>query len=198
MIIIVRHGQTYWNLEKRMQGHGNSKLTEKGKKQALKIAKYFNKNNLNLNNFILYSSPLKRVIDYVKIINRNLNHKFILKKKLNLSDELKEHKFGLWEGKSDKEIKELFPDQVKKRKLNKWHYKIPQGESYEILYKRVKKFIKKRIKFKKNYVIFTHDMVSRVFRGYLMKYKKEKILNSRHKNSSIFICDKKKIKEIRL
>ena len=198
MIIIVRHGQTYWNLEKRMQGHGNSKLTEKGKKQALKIAKYFNKNNLNLNNFILYSSPLKRVIDYVKIINRNLNHKFILKKKLNLSDELKEHKFGLWEGKSDKEIEELFPDQIKKRKLNKWHYKIPQGESYEILYKRVKKFINKRIKFKKNYVIFTHDMVSRVFRGYLMKYKKEKILNSRHENSSIFICDKKKIKEIRL
>ena len=99
---------------------------------------------------------------------------------------------------SDKEINELFPDQVKKRKLNKWHYKIPQGESYEILYKRVKKFINKRIKFKKNYVIFTHDMVSRVFRGYLMKYKKEKILNSEHKNSSIFICDKKKIKEIRL
>ena len=171
MIIIVRHGQTYWNLEKRMQGHGNSKLTEKGKKQALKIAKYFKKNNLNLNNFILYSRPLKRVIDYAKIINRNLNHKFILKKKLNLSDELKEHKFGLWEGKSDKEIEELFPDQIKKRKLNKWHYKIPQGESYEILYKRVKKFINKRIKFKKNYVIFTHDMVSRVFRGYLMKYK---------------------------
>jgi probable phosphoglycerate mutase len=198
MIIIVRHGQTYWNLEKRKQGHGNSKLTEKGKKQALKIAKYFNKNNLNLNNFILYSSPLKRVIDYAKIINRNLNHKFILKKKLNLSDELKEHKFGLWEGKSDKEIEELFPDQIKKRKLNKWHYKIPQGESYEILYKRVKKFINKRIKFKKNYVIFTHDMVSRVFRGYLMKYKKEKILNSEHKNNSIFICDKKKIKEIRL
>ena len=198
MIIIVRHGQTYWNLEKRKQGHGNSKLTEKGKKQALKIAKYFNKNNLNLNNFILYSSPLKRVIDYAKIVNRNLNHKFILKKKLNLFDELKEHKFGLWEGKSDKEIEELFPDQIKKRKLNKWHYKIPQGESYEILYKRVKKFINKRIKFKKNYVIFTHDMVSRVFRGYLMKYKKEKILNSEHKNNSIFICDKKKIKEIRL
>ena len=198
MIIIVRHGQTYWNLEKRKQGHKNSKLTEKGKKQALKIAKYFNKNNLNLNNFILYSSPLKRVIDYAKIVNRNLNHKFILKKKLNLSDELKEHKFGLWEGKSDKEIEELFPDQIKKRKLNKWHYKIPQGESYEILYKRVKKFINKRIKFKKNYVIFTHDMVSRVFRGYLMKYKKEKILNSKHKNNSIFICDKKKIKEIRL
>ena len=115
-----------------------------------------------------------------------------------IHDYLKFIKFGLWEGKSDKEIKELFPDQFKKRKLNKWHYKIPQGESYEILYKRVKKFINKRIKFKKNYVIFTHDMVSRVFRGYLMKYKKEKILNSRHKNSSIFICDKKKIKEIRL
>ena len=198
MIIIVRHGQTYWNLEKRKQGHKNSKLTEKGKKQALKIAKFFNKNNFNLNNFILYASPLKRVIDFTKIINKNLNHKFNLKKKLKLSDKLKEHKFGLWEGKSDKEIKKLFPDQVKKRKFDKWNYKIPQGESYEILYKRVKKFINIKIEFKKNYIIFTHDMVSRVFRGYLMKYKKKKIMNSEHKNSSIFIFKKNQIKEIRL
>lgn len=198
MIIIIRHGQTFWNLENRKQGHKNSKLTEKGKKQALKIAKFFNKNNFDLNNFILYASPLKRVIDFTKIINKNLNHKFNLKKKLKLSDKLKEHKFGLWEGKSDKEIKKLFPDQVKKRKLDKWNYKIPKGESYEILYKRVKKFINIKIKFKKNYVIFTHDMVSRVLRGYLMKYKKKKIMNSEHKNSSIFIFKKNQIKEIRL
>ena len=91
---------------------------------------------------------MKRVIDFTKIINKNLDHKFNLKKKLKLSDKLKEHKFGLWEGKTDKEIEKIFPDQVKKE-LDKWNYKIPQGGSYEILYKRVKKFINIKIEFKK-------------------------------------------------
>ena len=73
MIIIIRHGETTWNLKKRKQGHKNSKLTAKGKRQAIKVAKFLNKKKYNLNNFHLYSSSLKRVIDYTKIINQNLN-----------------------------------------------------------------------------------------------------------------------------
>ena len=103
MIIIIRHGETYWNLKKRKQGHKNSKLTPEGKKQAIKVAKFLNKKKYNLNDFILYSSSLKRVTDYVKIVNRNLAYKFSFKNKIKLSSFLKEHKFGIWEGKNDTE-----------------------------------------------------------------------------------------------
>lgn len=198
MIIIIRHGETAWNLKKRKQGHKNSKLTSKGKKQAIKVAKFFNKKKYNLNHFILYSSTLKRVTDYTKIINSNLTNRFNFKKQVRLSNQLKEHKFGHWEGKNDKEIEHIFPDQIKKRKVDKWNYVIPGGESYGLLYERISKFIQKKIDLKKNYVIFSHDMVSRVFRGYLMKYKPNKIINSEHKNSSIFIYNNKSLKEYKL
>ena len=141
MIIIIRHGETAWNLKKRKQGHKNSKLTSKGKKQAIKVAKFFNKKKYNLNHFILYSSTLKRVTDYTKIINRNLTNRFNFKKQVRLSNQLKEHKFGHWEGKNDREIEHIFPDQIKKRKVDKWNYVIPGGESYGLLYERISKFI---------------------------------------------------------
>ena len=195
MIIIIRHGETLWNIEKRKQGHKNSKLTPKGKKQALKIAIFLKKKKFNLNKFIFYASSLKRVKDTTKIIFDFINKDY--KKKITFLNSLKEHKFGIWEGKNDKEIKRLFYDQVKKRELDRWNYKIPKGESYALLNKRIKRFKQKKINLKKNYVIFTHEMVSKVLRGLIMKYNRRKILKLKHKNDSIFIYDKKKFKEFK-
>ncbi|MCP4670407.1 MAG: histidine phosphatase family protein, partial [Desulfobacula sp.] len=39
IIFLVRHGQTEWNLQNRLQGHKNSPLTIKGREQALKAKK---------------------------------------------------------------------------------------------------------------------------------------------------------------
>ena len=75
MIIIIRHGQTLWNLLKKKQGHKNSKLTSKGKRQAVKAANFFNKKIKDIEEFKIYSSPLKRVVDYINIINKNLKKK---------------------------------------------------------------------------------------------------------------------------
>ena len=143
MIIIIRHGETLWNLKKKKQGHKNSKLTPKGKKQAIKVAKFLNRQKYNINEFTIFASPLKRVIDYTRIINLNLTNGFSFKKNVRLSNLIKEHKFGNWEGMSDVEIEKKYPGQIEKRKFNRWKYKIPGGgESYEILFKRVKKFIR--------------------------------------------------------
>lgn len=196
MIIIIRHGETIWNIKKRKQGHKNSKLTSKGKKQAIKIANFLNDKNFELENFIFYASPLKRVKDTIRIVFDHINSK--CEKKIIFLNSLKEHKFGVWEGKTDSEIKKLFFDQVKKRKLDRWNYKIPNGESYFLLNKRIKKFKQKKINLKKNYIIFTHEMVSKVFRGLIMKYDNKKTLHLKHKNSSIFIYDKKRFKEFKI
>ena len=197
MIIIIRHGETAWNVQKRKQGHKNSDLTQKGRRQGVEVANFLNKKKLNLDNFVFYSSPLKRVVDYSKIINQNLNYNFKLKKKIKLSNLLKEHKFGKWEGKNNKEIKIMFPDQVKNRKLDRWGYIIPGGESYQLLSKRIKKFIKK-INLRKNYIIFTHEMVSKVLRGIIMNYNSKKILGLTHKNTSVYIYQNKSIREYKL
>ena len=68
MIIIIRHGETLWNLKKKKQGHKNSKLTPKGKKQAIKVAKFLNRQKYNINEFTIFASPLKRVLITLELL----------------------------------------------------------------------------------------------------------------------------------
>ena len=198
MIIIIRHGETFWNLKKKKQGQKNSNLTKKGKKQAINVAKFLKRKKLNLENFKIYCSPLKRVLDFIKIVHKNLDHKIPIKKVYIKSKLLKEHKFGKWEGKTDKQIKKLFPNEFNERKKNRWDYIVPKGESYAILKLRVKKFIKKNIKKNKDYIIFTHEMVSKVFRGIVLKMNNQKILFLNHKQDTIFIYKNQFIKEYKI
>ena len=197
MIIIIRHGQTLWNILKKKQGHKNSKLTSKGKMQGTKVANFFNKKINNLEEFKIYSSPLKRVVDYINIINKKIKKQKI-KKMIIFSNQLKEYKFGKWEGKTIHEINKIFPKELEKREINKWNYKVPNGDSYAILATRLKKFLKNNINLEKNYIIFTHEMVSKILRGLLLNLRNEKIMNLKHKSDNIFIYSNKKIKKIKI
>ena len=111
---------------------------------------------------------------------------------------LKEHKYGKWEGKTILEIKKFFPKEFEKREINKWNYKVPNGDSYAILATRLKKFLNNKINLKKNYVIFTHEMVSKILRGLLLNLKNKKIIKLKHNSDNIFIYNNKKIKKIKI
>jgi len=197
MIIIIRHGQTIWNILKKKQGHKNSKLTDKGKEQGHKVAMFLNKKFSTNNNFIVYASPIKRVKDYIKIIDKDLKY-FHLANKINYFNSLKEHKFGKWEGKTIKEIKMKYKDEYQSREKDKWNYKIPNGESYKLLSIKLKNFIKKKINHKKNYIIFTHEMVSKVLRGYLMNFSKKEIIKSKHNSNYIYVFENKKLQKYKI
>ena len=197
MIIIVRHGQTLWNVLKKLQGHKNSKLTEKGKLQAFKVAKFLDQKIKKIEDFEIYSSPIKRVVDYTNVINSKLKNTKI-KKKIIYSNYLKEHNFGKWEGKSIKEIKKIFPNEFENRENDKWNYKVPNGESYLILNKRIKKLIKKRISLRKKYIIFTHEMVSKVLRGIILNLDKKKTIKLKHNINFNFLYKNKKFKKTKL
>lgn len=63
-IFLVRHGQTEWNQQNRLQGHKNSPLTENGRQQAIKTREA-------LHNQIIdkaYVSPLQRATDTLDIL----------------------------------------------------------------------------------------------------------------------------------
>ena len=197
MIIIVRHGQTLWNVLKKLQGHRNSKLTVKGNRQAIKVAKFFDQKIKKIEDFKIFSSPIKRVVDYTNVINSNLKN-IKIKKKIIYSNYLKEHNFGKWEGKSIKEIKKIFPNEFENRENDKWNYKVPNGESYLILNKRIKKFIKKRISLRKKYIIFTHEMVSKVLRGIILNLDKKKTIKLKHNSDFVFVYKNKKFKKTKL
>jgi len=66
-IILVRHGETDWNKERRIQGgSSNPPLNERGRRQAGSLASRLSKNRIQA----IYSSPLKRALDTAEAIAR--------------------------------------------------------------------------------------------------------------------------------
>ena len=185
MIYIVRHGQTAWNLLKRKQGQKDSPLTVKGIEQAHSIANLLRKDTSNheLSSFKIVISPQWRCQQYASIICELLDLKFT---DCVLEDNLREHSFGLWEGKNEEEIETCFPGFLKRRykKENYWSYIVPMGESYELLSERVSPVLKKYEG--KNVIYVCHEMVSKVMRGNLMNLDPEDILSLNHKQDTIY------------
>ncbi|GGG69668.1 histidine phosphatase family protein [Paenibacillus radicis (ex Gao et al. 2016)] len=89
-IYFVRHGQTQWNLEQKMQGHMDSPLTPEGRRQAARLG-----DRLQMVKFdAIYSSPSPRALTTAQIISGSTADNIM---KL---DELKEIHMGVWEGQS--------------------------------------------------------------------------------------------------
>jgi len=183
---IVRHGQTVWNLEKRKQGQKDSPLTIKGIEQAKMVAKTLKEEIPDLQNYQFVISPQWRCQQYASIICELLDKDF---SDCILEEDIREHSFGLWEGKVEPEIEKQFPGFLARRykSENYWSYIVPKGESYEILYNRVSAVVNK---YRKHNVVFIcHEMVSKVMRGNLLNLKPEEILPLNHKQDLIYKFD---------
>lgn len=89
-IILVRHGQTDWNVKDLLQGRTDIELNENGNKQKVETANKLS----NMNIDAIYVSPLKRTLSTAKEINKTRNLK------LNIENRLIERGFGIYEGQS--------------------------------------------------------------------------------------------------
>ena len=67
-VLLVRHGETEWNLLAHIQGSSDIELTENGKEQAIEVANRLKK---DVENGIVYSSPLKRAVYTANAISNN-------------------------------------------------------------------------------------------------------------------------------
>lgn len=164
-IYLFRHGQTYYNKNGIFTGWKNSRLTYLGKKQARMMAKKLKDKHIN----VAFQTSLSRSKDTLKEVL-----KFHPEcKKIITNDDMIERSYGDLEGKSHKTIIKKYG----KEQFDKWHrgWKIhtKNGESFEMVEKRVKKFIKFLIKFMKenkvNVAISAHGNSIRLFRKIMEK-----------------------------
>ena len=130
-VYLLRHGQTEWNLEGRLQGHLNSSLTDLGKIQAKTCGQVL-KNHLNDSPIKLIASPLGRCIETAQIVASALGVSVIEK-----DSRLKEICFGRWEGMNRHEIQESDGAAFRARKADRWNVPAPEGESYRDVAVRV-------------------------------------------------------------
>lgn len=102
-IIIVRHGQSSYNAEKRIQGRTDaSKLTQKGRNDAIRVGKALS--NISFN--AIYTSPLQRAKETADIIHRELAMTSEESAVPQTSDHLMEIDLALWVGMLSDEVKD--------------------------------------------------------------------------------------------
>jgi len=151
MIYLVRHGQTDWNVEKRLMGLTDISLNESGILQAKLLGKEASQLKIDR----IFSSNLLRAKETAEIINKFINVD------ISLDERLKELNYGVIEGKILKEISSECWDQFN------LHPEQLRAESFESVYNRIKSFfgdlIKKNLS---NVLIVTHGGALRMIRYY--------------------------------
>ncbi len=98
-IYIVRHGETIWNKEKRLQGTTDIELGEKGIDLAKKSGEGLRDTKID----VIYSSPLKRAYETARLFRGNKNIEIIT------DDRIRELNFGVSEG---KRYEDLYADET--------------------------------------------------------------------------------------
>jgi broad specificity phosphatase PhoE len=124
-LLLVRHGETDWNRERRFQGHADQPLNDTGREQARALATELAGNGIDL----IYTSDLARARETAEIVGARLGLDVVALR------ELREIDVGEWEGLTWPEIEERFPEGARK-----WHehgYGWESGETYDELGKRI-------------------------------------------------------------
>jgi len=196
-LILLRHGQSVWNLEKKFTGWVDVDLTENGKLEAKKAGNLIKANNINID--IYYSSFQLRAKNTLKLVMEVLKDT----KVSNEAWQLNERHYGALTGLNKDEMKiklgedkvhqfrrswDLQPDPLDRS--NPYHpinietYKeipvdqIPDTESLKDTYERVLKFYKKEIEDKtlnNNILISAHGNSIRALCKYLFGLDKNQI-----------------------
>jgi broad specificity phosphatase PhoE len=99
-ILLARHGETDWNLNRRLQGHTDLPLNDRGRDQARNLAAELAGEPIDA----VYSSDLVRAHETARIVAEGHGLD------VTAIDDLRERHFGTWEGLSDNEISERFPE----------------------------------------------------------------------------------------
>jgi probable phosphoglycerate mutase len=123
---LIRHAPTCWNQEKRIQGHGDSPLTDEGKVQAAhwgRILEPFSWNRI-------LSSDTGRALETAERINRVLNLP------LTTDGRLREQDWGRWVGKTIAQIKSEAPQELAGQIRAGWDFRPPGGEDRQHVLKR--------------------------------------------------------------
>ncbi|MGO8670119.1 MAG: histidine phosphatase family protein [Capsulimonadaceae bacterium] len=132
-ILLIRHAETEWNLEERVQGHADSPLTARGRTQALALAERLAHMPIDA----IYASDMRRVIDTLKPAADRLNLP------ITSTSALREKCFGEWEGLTRVDLEREYPHLWRRyHTLRDITTPIPGGETWDEVARRTVNFLR--------------------------------------------------------
>jgi probable phosphoglycerate mutase len=180
-LFLIRHGQTAWNLERRMQGRLDSPLTQTGIAQVHAHGRLL-KRGSSVAEMIV--SPSGRTRETAYILNS------YLRAALSYADELLERDLGDWSGLTLDEVGERFPAAFRQRQENPYHFRPPGGENLEDMADRVGSFLDDLLAGEGEEVaLVTHQVMSRVILGRLLALEPREIVTLAHPNDVVYRLD---------
>lgn len=159
MIYLLRHGETEWNLERRMQGRRESKLTPLGLRQAAAMAALLHDlvAREGVDGWRLVSSPLGRARQTAAAVAARLGLE------PELDERVSEIAFGEWEGRLRDEVAPQHPELFASRE---WLVSPPGGETFEDVRTRIADFLAELPpEPDRRVIVVSHGMAGRVLRG---------------------------------
>ena len=131
VIYYIRHGETSWNAEGRLQGVQDIALNDLGRRQAAHagtiLADLFAHDGRDKSSLTFVASPLIRARATMELVRSELK---LPRDGYALDDRLREIGYGQWEGATLPELQLRDPDLYAKRQAEKWTVSPPGGESY--------------------------------------------------------------------
>lgn len=124
--LLIRHGETDWNRDARIQGQLDVPLNEAGRAQARQLADRLRGEGIE----VVYSSDLIRVYETAETALAGS------KLPIHRTVDLREVSFGAWQGKRWADVEREFPQEVQHYRQHYGHYAPPGGESLMALRRR--------------------------------------------------------------
>lgn len=153
-IILVRHGQTDWNTDKRFRGLADVELNDKGVEQARNLAKRLSAMAIAA----VYSSPIKRALKTAEIIAEPHHLPIRIEPGFSNVD------YGLWQGLTLEEISQEFPILFQQWLEEPQRVSFPNGESIADIGRRALEALQRLAKKhqQENIVIVAHQAINKI------------------------------------
>jgi probable phosphoglycerate mutase len=160
MIYLVRHGQTEFNRDGRLQGQVDSPLTPLGIDQAQRVGALLKTLIGAPADWSIVTSSLGRAARTARLIAGVLGSDEVV-----LEDRLREVSMGSWDGLTVEEIAMVAPDAGKGATRYTLFFQSPDGETYQVMAARLRSWLDEALSDGRPRIVVSHGVAGRVLRG---------------------------------
>jgi broad specificity phosphatase PhoE len=173
---LVRHGETTWNAESRLQGQWDSPLTERGRQHAAATGQLLARLGVDT----LFASPLGRVRETVEIMAADLSMAPAF------DDRLKEWSAGDWSGERYADLAHKWPAEFAAWHADRHGVRAPNGENFADLMRRARAFVGSVSESSgPRIAVIAHGYLNRALAGVLLSLPPEDLLRIRQANNTV-------------
>lgn len=182
LIFLVRHAESTWNSQKRIQGQKDPPLSAYGKREAKLVGKRFKELTFDE----VCASPLKRALETARAIVGKKTH-------ISVHEDLREINLGKWEGKTLSQIRKQYGEKFDRWAVRPDRIPIPGGEDFRAFVRRVKKALRRveRNNPGGNVLIVSHGGVISTYVTVVLNIKPVDVWCVTVKNASVTIVEVK-------